>query len=418
MHLQFWLITRNSGKLSAQAAGLIADEKQNLMFSSIDDLTEQLTEIRTLLTDLKTNTDATKQSSAAALNKLNTVETKVNRLECDLSKAKKQIADLQQKLVDLESYGRRSNLLFYGVSEDDTENCEEKVKWIIKNKMGIENTDSMKIERAHRMPGVKPPESTRTRPIIIRFNWYKDRETVWGKRSKLKDTNFWVNEDFPYETNQKRRILQPIVSAARKLGMRATLIKDTLLLDGKTYTVETLSTLPDQLNPSKIATPNIGDDKQGFWGEQSPCSNFHSSDFEVDDVTFHWNEQYYHYEKAVFLEDEAAKASLLQCTSPQACLKVGKELNKKLDLPKWRAEHGLDVMYKGCLEKFRQNPNLKRFLLSTEDRTLIEASPYDDFWGVKLHLRDTENLKDESKWKGLNHLGKILVKVRDTLKVG
>ena len=64
----------------------------------------------------------------------------------------------------------------------------------------------------------------------------------------------------------------------------------------------------------------------------------------------------------------------------------------------------LDIMHKCVLEKFVQNESLKQMLLSTGKAALIENSPWDGFWGIG------------KKKDGLNHLGRILERVREELK--
>ena len=64
----------------------------------------------------------------------------------------------------------------------------------------------------------------------------------------------------------------------------------------------------------------------------------------------------------------------------------------------------LDVMYKCCYQKFRQNASLRNKLLSTGTSELIEASPWDAFWGLG------------KQGDGQNHLGKTLVRVREQLR--
>lgn len=63
-----------------------------------------------------------------------------------------------------------------------------------------------------------------------------------------------------------------------------------------------------------------------------------------------------------------------------------------------------EVMLKAVREKFYQNPDLRKILISTGDAVLIEASPTDSYWGAG---------KDG---KGVNKLGKILMQVRDELR--
>lgn len=62
-----------------------------------------------------------------------------------------------------------------------------------------------------------------------------------------------------------------------------------------------------------------------------------------------------------------------------------------------------DIMYNIVKAKFTQHPYLLQLLKSTENSKLIEASPYDYYWG-------------EGKNKtGLNKLGEILMKIRSEL---
>lgn len=60
----------------------------------------------------------------------------------------------------------------------------------------------------------------------------------------------------------------------------------------------------------------------------------------------------------------------------------------------------LSVMEKVLRAKFTQNAHIKRLLLLTDKKVLVEVNTWgDDFWGV-------------CNGKGLNHLGKLLMKIR------
>lgn len=65
--------------------------------------------------------------------------------------------------------------------------------------------------------------------------------------------------------------------------------------------------------------------------------------------------------------------------------------------------------------KFTQNKDLKEFLLSTGNRIIVEASPYDAVWGIKMSEKD-EFVNNPLKWKGENLLGFILMEVRDKIR--
>ena len=63
----------------------------------------------------------------------------------------------------------------------------------------------------------------------------------------------------------------------------------------------------------------------------------------------------------------------------------------------------VDIMHKALLAKFTQHRDLRQLLLDTQNRRLIEHSPYDNFWG---------NGGDD---RGQNQLGLLLMEVRDNL---
>lgn len=64
----------------------------------------------------------------------------------------------------------------------------------------------------------------------------------------------------------------------------------------------------------------------------------------------------------------------------------------------------LDVMEKLLREKLRQNPHVVEKLLETQNYMICEDSPTDDFWGIGPDRN------------GQNHLGKLLMKLREELK--
>ena len=82
---------------------------------------------------------------------------------------------------------------------------------------------------------------------------------------------------------------------------------------------------------------------------------------------------------------------------------IAKSIGNKMQVRKDWDEKKLDFMLYGVREKFK-NPALVELLLSTEDFSLVEGNDWNDrFWGV-------------CQGKGLNHLGRILMKVRNEVK--
>ena len=345
---------------------------------------------------------------------VDTLESKVGRLEASNQKLQAQLTTVLDRSIKLESQSRRDNLVIDGISESDPEDCFEKVRHVFSQTMGIQDADKIMITRCHRL-GRKQPHSSRPRPMILKFHWFGDRQRVWAAKNKLKGKDLWISEDFPQEIRERRRILTPIFKKARSLGKQAFFNVDKLIIDGKSYCVDNLSTLPAELNPAMISTPQYGENITAFFGGASPLSNFHHAPFTVENHTFMHVEQFYQFKKAKFAGKDEVADDILRTPSPLQCFIKGQSINRAIDLGHWHQNEGLKVMRKACFEKFSQNPRMKEFLLNTKDRTLVEASEKDVFWGIGLKLSDP-SVADNSKWKGQNHLGLILCEVRDRLR--
>ena len=309
----------------------------------------------------------------------------------------------------MECYSRRDNIIFDGLTESQPEDCEEKVKFILSNKMGIP-TENMKFVCVHRL-GKKL--LGKSRPVITKFHWYGDRRMVWERRSQLKGSNIWISEDFPQEIRDRRSILKPILHKAIELDPKrenpAYLTVDKLVIGKQTYRVDTLKLLPPHLNPTKIATPDIGDDLTAFSNSASPLSNFYPATFKVDGLTYKHSEQYYQYHKAIFHDDLHRSQLILKENSPVKCKRLGDQV-KIADMDRWRQEC-TKIMTTGCREKFLQKTFLRDFLLATSQRTLVEARNDDKYWGAGLRTKDPALLEPTS-WPGQNQLGKVLMQLR------
>ena len=76
------------------------------------------------------------------------------------------------------------------------------------------------------------------------------------------------------------------------------------------------------------------------------------------------------------------------------------------------SERKVGIMEKGLKAKFK-NPELKKFLIGTREATIMEASPYDRFWGVGLPLTNSR-IWNRNNWHGVaeNTMGRLLHELR------
>jgi ribA/ribD-fused uncharacterized protein len=148
-----------------------------------------------------------------------------------------------------------------------------------------------------------------------------------------------------------------------------------------------------------------------FWG--SYLSNWYKCSFKDDYFTYPSSEAYLMGHKALLFNDRDSAEKIVQTNDPKKQKALGRQV-KGFNDTLWN-QHKFDIMVKGLVLKFGQNECLKRQLVATGDKILVEGSPYDKIWGVGLHYEDALIL-DEKTWKGENLLGKDLMEARNQLK--
>lgn len=150
-----------------------------------------------------------------------------------------------------------------------------------------------------------------------------------------------------------------------------------------------------------------------FWKEWP--SNWHPAEFdiEVNEVQCHFynTEQYFMYMKAIVFGDEEIAKQILEERDPKKVKALGRKVQNYDELV-WNDKR-YQIMLRANVAKFSQNEDLKQLLLSPEyeGHGFVEASPYDKVWGVRMY-ESNPDIDDETKWKGLNLLGKILDETR------
>ena len=111
--------------------------------------------------------------------------------------------------------------------------------------------------------------------------------------------------------------------------------------------------------------------------------------------------------------DMEVHAQIMASDNPKEYKALGRKV-RHFDAALWdRSKY--EIVRKGNIAKFSQNPELRAFLLGTSGSVLVEGSPYDGIWGVKLGMEDPR-IADPNQWQGENLLGFALMEVRDLLK--
>ena len=145
-----------------------------------------------------------------------------------------------------------------------------------------------------------------------------------------------------------------------------------------------------------------------FWG--GPFSNWDDSPFRIDDTTYNCVEQYMMAMKAVTFNDVDSFAKIMMTHNPRKQKAIGRRVSG-FDAGVWDAL-SFQLVFYGCLKKFQQNQEHRLALLDTDDKIIVEASPYDRIWGIGFDASVALNHID--RW-GENRLGKVLMEVRKVI---
>lgn len=157
-----------------------------------------------------------------------------------------------------------------------------------------------------------------------------------------------------------------------------------------------------------------------FWGHQKPnsgvsksCfSQWYEASFELEGKTYLTAEHFMMAEKARLFGDRESEIKVLNASNPGEAKKIGRSV-KGFNEATW-LENRFPIVVAANLAKFGQNEELKEFILGTNERVLVEASPLDKIWGIGL-AADDQRAENPNLWKGENLLGFALMEVRSKL---
>ena len=131
-----------------------------------------------------------------------------------------------------------------------------------------------------------------------------------------------------------------------------------------------------------------------FSGEYRFLSNFYERPIEVGNRRWASSEHAYQAAKSLLISDWDAIQS---CRTPGEAKRMGMRISLR---PDWH-EVRLPIMEEIVAAKFDQHDDLRLHLIMSNPSELIEGNHWGDvFWGV-------------CKGRGENHLGKILMKIRE-----
>ena len=135
------------------------------------------------------------------------------------------------------------------------------------------------------------------------------------------------------------------------------------------------------------------------FGELGYLANYSNHGFYKDGVYFKTVEHYYQSHKFNNIE---IINKIINSETPKEASNIGRDRNNiRIDNFKDIKDK---IMFEGCLEKFRQNKDIRSKLIETRNKDIREMTINEYYWGIGDNLT------------GKNTIGKILMKVREIVK--
>lgn len=241
--------------------------------------------------------------------------------------------------------------------------------------------------------------------------------SVTKRRADLKQSGYYISNDYPHPVKIARRPLSQLMQAAHQAGEKSVKPKfDSIKIGNTEHCLFNLSTLPERVlqhygsfNEKRSPDNSI----VHFFGKKTPLSNHFPISLEINGHKYNSSEQLFFMYEMAMAEDSEGFAHVYNTTDPgqikQYCEKRLKTRSQQLK-EKWN-EAKITMMEKALACKF-SNSKMRQYLLSTSKATLIESSA-DKFWGSGITLANSNPTNEDIE--GENHLGRLLVKIRSSL---
>lgn len=185
------------------------DEQKKMIFQSGEEVTKNVT-----------------------LNINNILEEKFTILEQKHEILKSTLENQEQRIHYLEKQARQRNLVFFGLEEHEKSysNMENIIIDFV-NKYFPVTIDCRDLQAIRRI-GKK---ADKPRPVVITFTTLGKKIDILKNKGALKDTIYYIKEDYPQSVLAIRRELQKQVQAEREKGNKAIIKYDKLVILENTF---------------------------------------------------------------------------------------------------------------------------------------------------------------------------------------
>lgn len=204
---------------------------------------------------ISTITQLMEKQTNTIIGRLDRLELEMKPLQEENQKLRERVEKLENKIQVFERKEKRSNLIFYGITENRDSEIQliTKIINILKNDLNIDLKKS-EVVTAYRLGKFA---MNKNRPVLIKI------VTLWKKIEILKNKKKLSNgvriaEDFPKEVLAKRQELQEDLKKEREKGNIAFLRYDKIVIKPKPNTEQNSENKKRPLTTSPTVNENGG----------------------------------------------------------------------------------------------------------------------------------------------------------------
>lgn len=175
-------------------------------------------------------------------------EEKFLVLEKNQEKLKEIVENQEKRIHTIERQARKNNLVFFGIEENEKSYDNLERNFIIWTEqylsLKISYIDIQEIKRIGK-------KGEKLRPLVVTFTTLGTKIKILKHKRALKDTHYYIKEDYPKYVLEKRRELQEQLQQEREKGNLAKIIYDKLIIT-KNNTKRKLPTSPENATETNV----------------------------------------------------------------------------------------------------------------------------------------------------------------------
>lgn len=257
----------------------------------------------------------------------------------------------------------------------------------------------------------KSTDSPYPRKVLLSFISLDAKEQVFLQAGAIAKAGhpghrIFINEDISEETKRKRADIRKYELFLREKGITASQKGDGIIINDTFHTIDDLNHMPDGLK-LKDSRTFIEGNYWAFQSKHTPLSNLYLCSIKRNGILYASAEHAYQHAKAVENKDFIrARAILAQPSSVEAMM-IAKGIKTNA---LWLENRQLLVMEEILRLKKEQVPEFATELEASANHVLVEFTR-SHFWGSG-HTTSVDLIAN-GHYRGLNHLGHLLVKIRD-----